>query len=429
VDDLERLYELLYLLPVGVVSFTDDGSVESANPMAVRLLNPFVQPSATSNAYSLLAPIAPNLADVIAAHTAGAVVIGHQRTALTPESIVELSVHRPRPGYYIAVLSDVSELVRREQELRRERDRIRIIVDMVREYAIYSIDLRGTIDSWNASGARLFCRDADDVVGRSLGEIVSIDNLPDALDAAAFAGWHRIEGWTIAGPAGSFYTDTMISTLVDDLGRPDGFIVITRDATEALRREEALRAEADTDPLTKLANRRGFEMRAVRLINACNVNGTPATILMIDIDHFKAINDTHGHDGGDAVLCRVSAMLGGQLRSIDLVGRLGGEEFAVLLPGADQAVGVRRADALRSAIQDLEIELRSRLTVHVTISIGVALYRDSLADTLHRADAAMYVAKQSGRNRVVTDGNGDHTTPSVTQRTDDESGSTTSGRS
>jgi diguanylate cyclase (GGDEF)-like protein/PAS domain S-box-containing protein len=408
VDDLERLYELLYLLPVGVVSFLDDGTVESVNPLSVQFLNPFVAPTDTANAFTFLSPLAPDLAAAIADHPSGAIVIAHHRTTLeaasAPAITVELSVHRPRPGYFVAVLSDVSELVRREHELRHERDRIRIIIEMVREYAIYTLDRDGMVDSWNASGERLFGLDARQIVGRTLAEIVDVADLRDALDAAIFAGWHRVEGWAITGPDGPFYTDTMISTLVDDGGRPEGFIVITRDATELRRREEELRREADTDPLTQLANRRGFDVRAHRLLAACEVNGSPASLLMIDIDHFKKINDTHGHDGGDVVLCAVGGALRSHLRAIDLIGRLGGEEFAVLLPGADEIAATSRADALRSTVEDLDIELASRVSVGVTISVGVARHHGHLADTLQRADAAMYIAKQTGRNRVVSDG-------------------------
>ena len=200
---------------------------------------------------------------------------------------------------------------------------------MVREYAIYTLDRHGVVDSWNASGDRLFGLSSSDAIGEPLDNLLVVEHFADVLDAALFAGWHRIEGWAMTGPAGRFYADTMVSTLVDDAGHPDGFIVITRDATERLRREEELRREADTDPLTGLANRRGFDVRAQRLTATCEHNGTPAAVLMIDIDHFKAINDTHGHDGGDIVLRAVADTLARGARPIDLVGRLGGEEFAV----------------------------------------------------------------------------------------------------
>ena len=406
-DDLERLYELLYLLPVGVVSFALDGTVEAANPLAVQLLNPFVAPAATGDAFRLLAPLVGDLAALLDQRAGEKVVLARQRTTLRrpdgPETTVELAIHRPRPDLHVAVLSDVTELVRQEQELRRERDRIRVIVETVREYAIYTLDGDGQVDSWNASGERLFGLSAVEAAGRSLAQLVVLedDGAERALEEAVFAGWRRLEGWSTSVDGVSFYSDTMISTLVDGSGHPDGFVVITRDATEARLREENLRREADTDPLTALANRRGFDARAERLVTACEVNGVPASVLMLDIDHFKAVNDTFGHDGGDAVLRAFGETLAASVRSLDIVGRLGGEEFAILLPGADVDAAARAAEAIRAKVEGLDIEVAPGTSAPVTVSIGVAGLDGDLARALGRADAALYRAKAGGRNRVT----------------------------
>ncbi len=406
-DELEQLYELLYLLPVGVVAFDSTGSVTRATPLAVQFLNPFVAPADVRNAFTLLAPLVPDLGTLMTADEDAAVVLANHRSTLEANgsiTTVEVSVHRPRPGYHVAVLSDVTELVHREHELRRERDRVRLIVEMVREYAIYTIDRTGLIDSWNASGERLFGLSVSQAIGRRLDQVVSVERLPDVLDAAISAGWHRTEGWALSTPGDAFYTDTMISTLVDETGEPEGFIIVTRDATEMQRREEDLRREADTDPLTQLANRRGFDTRADRLLKACADNEVPVAVLMIDIDHFKTVNDTHGHDGGDLVLCAVGASLAGHLRTIDLLARFGGEEFAVLMSGADLAAASVRAEALRVAIADLTVEIAPGRAASVTISLGAAEHHRTLHDTLQRADTALYLAKNNGRNQVVCDG-------------------------
>lgn len=406
VDELERLYDLLYLLPVGVIAFDDSGRIDVINPLSVQLLNPFVTPAAASNALSLLAPLAPDLGDMIRERGDSTLLIDRLRTVLTGNSsgavTLELSVHEPRPRYFVALLSDVSDVVRREAELKRERDRIKVIVEMVREYAIFSLDRAGVVDSWNMSGARLFGVDASHAIGRSVDEFVSVEHLGDVLERAILSGWTRIEGWTESAAVGRFYSDTMFSTLADASGRPEGFIAVTRDATELHRREDELRREAGTDPLTALANRRGFDIGASRLCTACAGNGTAISLLMIDIDHFKEVNDAYGHDGGDLVLRAVADALAGCLRSMDLLARFGGEEFVVLLPGAALDPARQRADALRTAIEGLEIAVAPGVAARVTVSIGVAAHLHDLPDTLRRADAAMYAAKNGGRNQVVS---------------------------
>ncbi len=216
-----------------------------------------------------------------------------------------------------------------------------------------------------------------------------------------FSGWHRVENWAASGGSEPFFADSMVSTLVGETGLPDGFAVITRDATEARRREETLRAEADTDPLTKLVNRRGFTSRADRLIKACEANGVSAVILMFDIDHFKSVNDRFGHDGGDIVLRAVADALFSGMRKLDVLGRLGGEEFAALLAGASLEAGLRAAEGLREAVAALTIAVAPDEICPVTISIGATLLVGSLTDALSRADPALFAAKEQGRNRVV----------------------------
>ncbi len=407
-DELERLYELLYLLPVGVVAFDSAGVVGAANPLSVQLMNPFVAPTAMHNAFLLLAPLMADLRELIERHDGRHVVVSRRRVVLAPDGrapmTVEFSVNCSRPGQFVAILADVTDLVLQERELRRERDRIRVIVEMVREYAIFTTDRTGHVDSWNASGQRLFGLTTDQAIQRSLDELVDSQGEPlgDVLEEAVLAGWRRVRGWSTGPDDMAFYSDTMISTLADDAGRPEGFVVIVHDASEVRQREEDLRREADTDPLTALANRRGFDARASRLIRACEVNGVAASVLMIDIDHFKLVNDTYGHDTGDRVLRAVSDELTLRLRAIDLVGRFGGEEFAVLLPGTTGDAAVLAAEALRSAVEMLGIETLGGQVLRVRISIGVAQLEGDLPRTLLRADSALYAAKEQGRNRVVS---------------------------
>jgi diguanylate cyclase (GGDEF)-like protein len=156
-----------------------------------------------------------------------------------------------------------------------------------------------------------------------------------------------------------------------------------------------LLSQSQVDPLTGVANRRGFVAALNTAHRAAQRTGAVYGLLMIDIDHFKRINDEHGHAAGDAALRRVGQLLADQGRAGDTVGRLGGEEFCLLLPASDGAGAEGLARRICSAVAD-------ELTL--TVSIGVALVdagRESADEAMQRADAALYRAKSAGRNRVV----------------------------
>jgi len=158
---------------------------------------------------------------------------------------------------------------------------------------------------------------------------------------------------------------------------------------------------AQTDELTGVHNRRAFFERAEQLLRYCRRNQRPLCALVMDIDHFKPIHDTRGHQAGDEVLRGLGRLLLGSFREADVCGRLGGEEFAVLLADTGPEAAVVVADKLRQAIEALALDAGAG--GHVTVSVGVAeahFDADDLRGLLHRADAAMYAAKAGGRNRV-----------------------------
>lgn len=175
------------------------------------------------------------------------------------------------------------------------------------------------------------------------------------------------------------------------------------DALAALEAaQQDLMRQARTDFLTGAANRQHFMETAERLWLRGRRDGAPISILMIDIDHFKRINDTYGHLTGDDVLRAFAAVCCDALRPSDLFGRLGGEEFAAVLPRADLPGALEAAERLRAAVAGVETQVGG-VKVRVTVSIGVAQSTgdDHFDDAIARADAALYVAKQSGRNRVA----------------------------
>lgn len=159
---------------------------------------------------------------------------------------------------------------------------------------------------------------------------------------------------------------------------------------------------AETDPLTELTNRRGLKAtleRPGRILEA----GVPAGVLIADIDHFKAINDTHGHEAGDMVLVAFSGRLRAALRDQDIVVRWGGEEFLAVLPGIDTDRLTTVAEHLRASIERFPFSLPNGTSIPVTVSVGISDMtggRQEFELAAQRADAALYLAKTGGRNRV-----------------------------
>lgn len=169
---------------------------------------------------------------------------------------------------------------------------------------------------------------------------------------------------------------------------------------EQFRLEQQLRAQANTDGLTGLLLRNRFLELAQQALDEARQSSQPLCLAFLDVDHFKPLNDDHGHAAGDVALAGLSAALRGKMRQHDLIGRIGGEEFAVLLPGLDLPHAVLRAEALREAAHTV-----SRPNGRLTISVGLAQYvagQDHVASLIARADQAMRRAKQGGRDRVIT---------------------------
>jgi len=178
---------------------------------------------------------------------------------------------------------------------------------------------------------------------------------------------------------------------------------ILADLAQFVVSELELRTLAMTDALTGALSRRAFREEAARAIGLARRHGTDLSVMMIDLDHFKRVNDTYGHRFGDRLLVEVISTLKANARHSDIIGRLGGEEFAIILHQSSAAAALDVAEKLRSAVARLRIEHVDG-PVGATISVGVAgLDRTTLdIDTLlERADAALYVAKSDGRNRCI----------------------------
>ena len=174
-----------------------------------------------------------------------------------------------------------------------------------------------------------------------------------------------------------------------------------------MRLQRQLEVEARTDALTGVLNRRALEQVAPGALAACRARGTSLAVLAVDLDRFKWINDAHGHAGGDAVLCAVARALGQSLRDTDLLARVGGEEFVVVLPKRGARLAFEIAERLRTRLEGLQVNYAGQV-IPVTASFGVAALsgtEDNWGQVSRRADRWLYLAKQSGRN--CTRGEGD----------------------
>ncbi|MFC0445975.1 GGDEF domain-containing protein [Pseudidiomarina halophila] len=172
---------------------------------------------------------------------------------------------------------------------------------------------------------------------------------------------------------------------------------LEKQQSELKRLNTRLEHLATTDPLTKLANRRAFEARLENNLSLVRRDSMGFSLLSLDLDHFKDINDRYGHDTGDKVLVAIGSLLASMFRTADLAARTGGEEFAVILSDADLSVALGIAERLRGSIEALEFD-----DFRVTASIGVttAQSEDTREDLLRRADQALYKAKRASRNCV-----------------------------
>ncbi|MFX1676340.1 diguanylate cyclase [Paraburkholderia sp. A2WS-5] len=186
-------------------------------------------------------------------------------------------------------------------------------------------------------------------------------------------------------------------------GDDDPLLVVLTDITHQHLLLKQLQTDADFDPLTGLANRRYFEKAAGQAVAHARRHHRPLSVLALDLDYFKRVNDTWGHAIGDRVLAVTSRVFEHALREDDLAARIGGEEFTAILLDTPEERARMVAERIRHALQDTPIELDDGGTLTQTCSIGIACYdeaEDSLEATLKRADAALYAAKHAGRNRV-----------------------------
>ena len=239
-----------------------------------------------------------------------------------------------------------------------------------------------------------------ELLERTLHDVTHPDDLPGqtALIGELLAGRrsrYQLDKRYLHADGHVIWASVSVSVVRDDSGAPLHLVGQVVDITERHRIEERLQHLADHDPLTGVLNRRRFEEELIRQLDRCRRYGEDATLLMIDLDFFKEVNDSFGHAGGDETLQTVAAALLGHVRSSDVLARVGGDEFAVLLVG----VGTERAAIAAAGLATVVRELDGAPT-QVTASVGATVLRpdDQAELALMRADEALYQVKREGRD-------------------------------
>ena len=227
----------------------------------------------------------------------------------------------------------------------------------------------------------------------------NVDRYQSELTNAAAAMYEAVQGDNQAS------TGPIIRVLDDIMSSNNTLRERLEDAEKQLDRQtrdiEAYLTEARTDALTGLPNRRAFDERLDEMFGQWQDGGPAFCMVMVDIDHFKRINDSHGHQEGDSVLKQVATLLNDNLKESHVVARFGGEEFAVLTPGPIK-VAAERIDRVRKIIADEPVPIKEKEWLNVSISAGVSEVRTDnlIGPIVRRADEALYAAKGTGRNRA-----------------------------
>jgi diguanylate cyclase (GGDEF)-like protein len=240
-------------------------------------------------------------------------------------------------------------------------------------------------------------------VGLNLGIVLVLAGLAFAAARSLLEPLHELSSCAERLRDGESGVVLPVVTSHDEVG------ILTRSFGEMVdsltRANEALAQLAITDGLTKIHNHRFFQDRLPEAIRRSESTGEPLALILVDIDDFKALNDRHGHAGGDAVLEQLAAVLAAQARDRDLVARYGGEEFVVLAPDADLADAIALAEKLRLAVHACELRPAPQAEpLAVTISVGVACYQGDAARLFADADRALYAAKHAGKDCVMAAG-------------------------
>lgn len=408
----ELLLQFVHQFPVAVMRMNGAGAIDLVNPRAAALLTALGLPFQPDEGWAILEALDPTLGGLVRAHLPEPGRVAEQSPVERrgPQGRVHhlaLTAIVVNADSIMLVIEDVTSQVLQERQQARAHQSLTVVLGALQGYFVLMLGLDLRITQPNRSIERQLGHGAE-IVGRACGDLLRVDS-SEPVDLAAKAelairqGWASFEAEYRSADGGVIWGDTMLTTIVDEAGDPSGFVIVARDVSERRRREAALIDEALTDPLTGLLNRRGLAVHVAPWLEAARVGKTVTiSALALDIDFFKRVNEQHGQEAGDAVLRHLGQLLTKQFRRGDIVARLGGEEFVVLLRDATEAMTMSSADRARHLLKGMPVTWKDK-TIAVTASIGVARTGGvtDLELLLRDADEALCRAKAEGRNRVV----------------------------
>lgn len=420
--DEDDLLSFMYACPFGLIELDEAGVIGMINPQAMNHLLTLAGADGVDNFFAATQRYAPELRNFVEgfAATHGTICDAHrivvdlgQSGAHEDPRVLACSLVKRGENQLIATLTDISTQVAQEQRLRQADTWFSALIDEINDHALLTVDAEGIVLTANPSFARQTGYERDAIVGASV-ESVLVENddqegrtplsVTEQLGLAARDGWHLSEGWEERANGQRYWCQRLFVARAEYASGEScrEFSVVLRDVPEPAERTNDLVGLLTRDYLTGAINRMQFQKTLKREQARYVKRPRPMSLIILDLDNFKALNDAHGHPAGDTVLKQVARIGLECAPSRAVFARLSGEEFALLVPGYGLDEALTLAESLRRQIAELSVTVAGQ-QIRLTASLGCAEMEEANGATdalIALADRRLYEAKRAGRDRV-----------------------------